>query len=159
MARDGDSDGGRLFSIRRKSPAAAAPAVESKDRGSPEVLGGAGAQHLDAPAADAYESPAIFKAVDLGGTDRRKLVIAALAAGAAAGCERSKIEIFTNKVGKCTCHVVCTCDTDTPDNDATWERTTTGSVCTCDIVCTCNTVCTCNSQGSSGSGSGSSYWY
>lgn len=81
------------------------------------------------------------------------------------GCEKeSEINIQCDQ-GKCTCHVVCTCDTvndgEASEHGSIWISNFNGQTCTCDTVCDCNTVCgcdtvcTCNSQG----GGGGSYYY
>lgn len=142
-----------LFQIRRKRPDAEAPAPVD-----------APVERLEAPPMSDYESPQVWKAVDVAG-NRRQLLRAALAAGAtAAACDTSTIELAADG-GTCTCHTVCVCDVDTNTKKASSVRTQTivNGVCICDTVCTCHTVCTCNteSKGSSSgsSGSSTSYWY
>jgi hypothetical protein len=83
-----------------------------------------------------------------------------------ASCEKSSEFMIECDQEKCTCHVVCTCDTvgdgTASQHNSFWTSQLSGQTCTCDTVCTCNTqcycdtVCTCNSQGGGG---GTSYWY
>jgi hypothetical protein len=66
---------------------------------------------------------------------------------------------ITSNASQCTCHVVCTCDTESLEgDDSQWEAEYSGGVCTCNTVCTCDTVCTCNTEGGS-SCSSCGYWY
>ncbi|MBU1170464.1 MAG: twin-arginine translocation signal domain-containing protein [Proteobacteria bacterium] len=127
--------------------------------------------HGDDPKSD-NEPPKIFRIAEIKGpghTTRRKFIKNSLktAAGAgllaATGCADSEFDVLKNTQGECSCHVVCTCDAESEDNNegSEYGAQFTGTVCTCDLVCTCNTVCTCNSD-SSDSGGGSyyyTYWY
>jgi hypothetical protein len=119
------------------------------------------------------EAPRIFKMVKRSRVrpKSRRTFIQRLAgaAGVAAagkmltGCG-SSYSVDT-KDDTCTCHVVCSCDTEGPNaskNANTYSSTWEGTVCTCDTVCTCNSVCTCNTVctcDSQGGGGTTSYWY
>jgi hypothetical protein len=133
---------------------------------------------------DKDEKPEIYKISKRGLSINRKDFIKAasgLAGLAALGsllqsCEESELDI--EKSGKnCTCHVVCTCNTDPGDSEDNHEIGNNmeswydsrqvcqcDTVCTCNTVCTCDTVCSCNSDSGGGGGGGSyyytySYWY
>ncbi len=68
------------------------------------------------------------------------------------GCESDYS--ITGSASQCTCHVVCSCDTEGLDSeDSEWEVQYSGVVCTCNKVCTCDTVST------GGGGSSCGYWY
>jgi len=78
-------------------------------------------------------------------------------------CKFSEFDVLAGD-DQCTCHVVCTCDSegkDTSNYETEWKSQYYGQECTCDTVCTCNTVCTCDTVGGGGGGGGggSHYWY
>jgi len=110
-------------------------------------------------------APKIFRVVELRNTEsatRRdflsKTVKAVGAAGilsATSACDPVSVETFVED-GRCTCHVVCTCDAETDDEDFNWDSEYSGTICTCNKVCTCNSVCTCDSVSGGGGGH---YWY
>ena len=97
-----------------------------------------------------------------GVTDRRKFLkdasLGLLGLSAAlSACEKESIIDLECQDNRCTCHVVCTCDT-VSDTDSSWHNAVwSGTICTCNTVCTCDTVstCSCDSQG----GGGGPYWY
>jgi hypothetical protein len=117
---------------------------------------------------DATDGPRVLRCARVGEAPSRRAILrgaggAAILGGATAlGCSNlgsSELDIRLDPDGNCTCHVVCTCDTDKGGAGSHWsaEYDSEGH-CTCDTVCTCNTVCTCDSEGGGGGG-GSSYWY
>jgi hypothetical protein len=109
--------------------------------------------------------------------DRKSFIKSAAAIGGLAalgslmsGCEESELEI-ENDGKNCTCHAVCSCNTDTWEDDRkkNYEKGNTFGTrydinknCTCNTVCTCNSVCTCDSVCScdtEGGGGGGGYYY
>jgi hypothetical protein len=121
------------------------------------------------------DPPEIYKINKRGKSLGRKefIISAASMAGLAAlgtllkGCEKSEFDIISEG-DNCTCHAVCTCNSESDDedkNNAGHEYTSQFNQyqqCTCDTVCTCNTVCTCDVQcscDSHSSGGGGSYYY
>jgi hypothetical protein len=127
------------------------------------------------------ENPRIYSISKRGKSLNRKNFVksAASVAGLAAlgnllkSCEESELDIV-KKAENCTCHAVCTCNTDWEegkkyDKGNTFEsrfdnklKCTCDTVCTCNSVCSCNSVCTCDTEGSGGGGGGTyyyTYWY
>ncbi len=102
------------------------------------------------------EPPKIYKIGKRGlSIDRKDFLksIATLGGLAALGntlqsCEESYLDI-QNDGKTCTCHAVCTCNTDW-DNKMSDSGNSFSSIydvnntCTCDTVCTCNSVCSCD---------------
>jgi hypothetical protein len=114
---------------------------------------------------DAKESPQIFGVARCSGPafrGRREflrslsgtLSLSALAVFLGGCAEDSEYGVNVDGE-KCTCHVVCTCDTVADEGsrkEAQWTSRHNGTVCTCDTVCTCNTVCTCDTVHMGGGG-------
>lgn len=86
-------------------------------------------------------------------------------------CEESEYDIV-KKNDNCSCHVVCTCNSEIKNGEK-YEKGSTfistydinkkcicDTICTCNTICTCDSVCGCNSDGGGGGGSYSyTYWY
>lgn len=76
-------------------------------------------------------------------------------------CDNSDYTVRSEN-GQCTCHVVCSCDSEDGEQEREYDSTYQGGTCTCNTVCTCDSVCTCNSEGGgscSGCGGGGTYYY
>ena len=110
------------------------------------------------------ETPVVYKFTIKGSrdgnSDRRKFLknaaIGLLGFSAVLSACEKESEIDLQCIGdKCTCHVVCTCDTVSGDDSSRYSVIWNGTVCTCNKVCTCNTVSTCGCDAHS---SGSYYY-
>jgi hypothetical protein len=125
------------------------------------------------------DQPEIYKISRRGKSLNRKEFIktAAGLAGLAAlgsllqGCTETELDIVKSQ-GNCTCHAVCTCNSEVEDEEKRdtgneyfsfydeYQNCTCDTVCTCDSVCTCDTVkeCDCDSD-TGGSYYGGGYYY
>lgn len=145
--------------VQRKTASADEPELLQDGSPAGETGSEPGAELLE-PAPRAYKKPMVVKAVDVApGSGRRKFIVASMVA-VAEGCD-SAMSIQTEN-GYCTCHAVCSCDTDnanTGNESVRREERNGDGVCTCNTVCSCDSVCTCNSVCSCESVGGGSYWY
>ena len=121
---------------------------------------------------ESEELPEVYKIIKRTNdtiSDRRKFLknaartiagmggLAAFGATVARCTDDAEIDISANNSKKCTCHVVCKCNTVSGDKGTRKQDIWDDTICSCNSVCTCDTVCTCEGKG--GGGGGGTYYY